>query len=206
MLETILNAIRKLGKTGCQGNPKDYQIWLEVYENLKAGEEEVENILTGLTDSGEFVRDEEINTEFRIAEAVRFPDKVEYTVSGSIESSTLQLVRSRIEAFLKHHKSSPEKIIDINIATVEALENAIKYSDHNDILVTYELRDMTFHIQIINHLGKNSVEQDIKEGKYDGSTTLMRGMMVMIKLFDEVDISISEDKGTATLTAVRKIK
>ena len=49
-------------------------------------------------------------------------------------------------------------------------------------------------------------EDDIEAGKYDGSITLMRGMMVMVKLFDDVDIDISEDEGLAIFKATTELK
>jgi hypothetical protein len=50
------------------------------------------------------------------------------------------------------------------------------------------------------------LEKDIEAGKYTSTTTLMRGMMVMVKLFDEMDIEILEEEKLAVFQAHKRIK
>jgi anti-sigma regulatory factor (Ser/Thr protein kinase) len=111
-----------------------------------------------------------------------------------------------MEAFLRSQGTADETLMDISIATTEAMENAVKYSDHSPIEVSYSVENGVFHIMIKNRLSEVRLEKDIEAGKYTSTTTLMRGMMVMVKLFDEMDIEILEEEKLAVFQAHKRIK
>lgn len=202
----IKEEIIKLGNTGCQGNVEDFCLWIEFYEGTVVTFGAVTRVLT------EMVRDKlwkihpEIQTEFYSAGAMSFNESVQYYVPGDKDLSPIQLVRSRLESFLKFNKIKNEQIIDLSIATTEAIENAVKYTNDRKIFVEYSISGDNFRVKIINNLTKILPENDIRLGKYTSSITLMRGMMVMEKLFDDLDIDISEENKKAIFTAEKLIQ
>jgi anti-sigma regulatory factor (Ser/Thr protein kinase) len=96
-------------------------------------------------------------------------------------------------------------IYDIVIASIEATENAVKYSSEDKIYVKYFIENYTFYIEIQNRYKIPEIQKDIENGKYNSSITLMRGMLVMSKLFDEMDINLIEDKKLAIFQAKKLI-
>jgi len=193
-----------LGKEGCQGTVKDYAAWVS-FETGKDASGDMETILEDLRHRGIFQRHPDIDAEYVFAGPTPFPEKIEYRVSGLLHHSPIQMVRSRMESFLRFHHASEGTVMDISIATTEAMENAVKYSDHSPIAISYRIEGGVFHIMIKNRLSEVRLEKDIEAGKYTSTTTLMRGMMVMVKLFDEMDIEIKEDEKIAVFSALKKL-
>lgn len=202
----LLEAIRNLCSSGCQGNSSDFSSWVAFENEATFSPSEVASVFAQLETEGLVIQTSEIPGEYRLAGTPDIATSVEYEVSGDIKDSPIQLVRSRLDAFLRKHSILEEQIIDLSIGTTEAMENAVKYSDHGRIQVAYELSpDRVFNIKIVNSLGEIAPEKDIASGKYSGTATLMRGMMIMVKLFDQMDIDIKEDESVAVFTATRKL-
>ena len=204
--DQLQRALLDLGESGCQGNSQDYRVWVQLFHDVEATPAEVEKALAALEQGGRMRRHADFPNEYLLADGPRFGNSVEYQVSGTLEHAPIQMVRSRLESFLRSHAAHESDIIDISIATTEAMENAVKYSDHKEITVGYGIEDGKFSIRIVNRIGETELESDIEQGKYTGSITLMRGMMVMVKLFDDVDIDISEDEGLAIFKATTELK
>ena len=202
----LLEAIKNLCASGCQGNSEDFSSWVAFEIQTRHTFAEIESALAQLESEGEIAQHGEIQGEFLLSGVPDLPTLVSYKVSGDIKDSPIQLVRSRLDAFLRKHQISEEVIIDLSIGTTEAMENAVKYSDHEQISVFYEITpERVFSIKIVNSLDEIAPEKDIASGKYSGTATLMRGMMIMVKLFDEMDIDIKDDDNVAVFTATRKI-
>lgn len=197
----IYQALKELGASGCQGNVHDFSVWLKAVYQIQIAESDLQAIINQLVEDGHFTNHHEIKAEYLNKETTSFPGSVKYQVLAQLNASPIQMVRSRLEAFLRNHGAPNLDIVDISIATTEAMENAVKYSDHGMIDVEYSIENKVFQIKIVNKIGDIKPEADIESGKYSGSITLMRGMMVMVKLFDEVDIDIAEDKDLAIFTA-----
>ena len=195
--EKIIQAILELCAQGNQGNLHDFSRWLWFEYKLECNETEIDNIFAELVQKNLLMHHGEILSEYLQTDACKFLSKVEYFVSSDIKSSPIQFVRSRLESFLKFHNTSNTDIIDISIATTEAMENAVKYSNEKKIKVMYSIDGNKFHICMENEIKNTVPEDDILSGKYSGSITLMRGMMVMVKLLTEVDIDIDEDRNIA---------
>ncbi len=206
MSELDLKALLlELGQAGCQGNLKDYGSWIEYRNGGPVDGDAIQSTMDGLLEEGAFTRHPEFQNEFLAATPPEFPARIEYSVSGMLDDSPIQHVRSRLESFLRFHNVGPEAIIDLSIGTTEAMENAVKYSDHKNIDVSYVIENGEFHIKVVNRMGEVAPEKDIESGKYTSSVTLMRGMMVMVKLFDEMDIDISDEQKEAIFTASKKV-
>lgn len=199
--QSLIDCLLDLGKAGCQGNASDFSCWAR-FCGAPEAKDSVNGVLESLVSQGKF---RVADTEFFFAGPFSFPSKVEYRVSGVLQEAPIQMVRSRLDSFLRFHRASEDEVIDVSIATTEAMENAVKYSDHQPINVGYWIDGHTFHIKIVNTLREVKPEADIEAGKYSSSYTLMRGMMVMVKLFDDVNIDISEEKNEAVFSAHKKL-
>ncbi|MCB1172257.1 MAG: ATP-binding protein [Leptospiraceae bacterium] len=204
--EKIQEAIHKLALSGCQGNASDFQKWLLAAYRLEAPLAAVESSLDQLQQTSKVCRHSDIAGEYRSCEAPQFGSSVEYEIPSDLRYSPIQWVRSRLEAFLAYHQASRDVIVDLSIATTEAMENAVKYSTEKSLIIHYWVDQARFHIRIENEIKAIEPEDDIEAGKYDGSITLMRGMMVMVKLLDEVNIDIDEASNTAIFTATHNLR
>ncbi|MBX7058729.1 MAG: ATP-binding protein [Leptospirales bacterium] len=202
----LVGGLLELGRAGCQGNSQDFECWLRYLLRQPAPGADVSRTLDRLVAEGHFLSHPEYPGEYLIAGQPEFDIAIEYQVSGNLQDSPIQMVRSRLERFLRFHRIAEEDVIDLTIATTEAIENAVKYSDHTAINVFYELRGGEFFIRIVNWMDEVIPEKDIESGKYSPATTLMRGMMVMVKLFDNVDLDISDERRQVIFSASRKLR
>lgn len=202
---TVINALRELVNSGCWGNHKDFAAWLRFDYKQEVSLEEAIQALDLLVTEGLLKRHETMSEEFVLSTLANAKPITSYRVSGYLKDSPIQMVRSRLETFFRLNQVSEEMIVDMSIATTEAMENAVKYNDTNPIDINYSLDGGDFRIEIRNGLKEVQIERDIQEGKYNSSLTLMRGMMVMSKLFDELDIDIKDTENLAIFRAKKKV-
>lgn len=218
MIDTIENILeselKEIISTGVVGNSKDFLNWLKMsFSQKKAIWKEfdlsqIETILDKWLNSGYLERGTFDKTEFTIhVDHYSNIRNIKYTVLGKHDYSPIQYVRSRLEYFLKVNQISEETIVDISIATIEGIENAVKYGDGEEIFVSYWIDDTDkFFIQVKNKIREFDINSEIERGKYSSRITLMRGIMVMQKLFDKVDLDLVEDNQQALLSASKKVK
>ena len=123
-----------------------------------------------------------------------------YEIYGAFEFSPIQYVRSRLESFLKINQVTEDDLVDVSIATIEAIENAAKYGDGNSVFVSCKIINKKLELEIINKIKDVDLETELLK-KYTSATTLMKGVMVMQKLFNHVDLQILEETQQAKLYA-----
>lgn len=123
-----------------------------------------------------------------------------YEIYGAFEFSPIQYVRSRLEAFLKANQVMEDDLVDVSIATIEAIENAAKYGDGNTVMVSCKIINKKMELEIINRIKDVDLETELQK-KYTSATTLMKGVMVMQKLFNHVDLQVLEETQQAKLYA-----
>jgi anti-sigma regulatory factor (Ser/Thr protein kinase) len=202
----IEKAILHLGRMGCSGTEEEFTRWL-LHKGISTEPDRVKYVLEALVQKGSFQRSGFSSHIFSFAGKVVFPAKVEYFVPGKISLYPVPYIRSQIEAFLRNKTADERIIADILTASTEAIENAIKYnsSENEPIRITYGANQGIFSIQIVNRTIGMEIEHDIRRGKFDPATTLMRGMLVIMKLFDSYEISITENNGLVTFYAEKKL-
>ncbi|EMY79185.1 histidine kinase-like ATPase domain protein [Leptospira weilii serovar Ranarum str. ICFT] len=214
--EEIEKQIRSMLSQGLTGTVNDFFAWIRMDTLRKFKDEpDIENfivgkILEGFVESGYAKRNKFNSKEFHIhpdsIQGKKNPPKDRYVLLGKIAYQPMQYVRSRFEFFLKNQGTPDDIVIDLCIGVLEAVENAVKYGDGTEVEVEYSIdRSQTLFIQIINNVKELNLEQDIARGKFSSTATLMRGMMVMQKLFDELDLEILEDKKQAQFNAKKKL-
>lgn len=208
------NELSSILQTGVGGNSHDFYQWvrMEILKKFKempdTKEEQVVELLEKFKSEGHLIAGRFDGREYFLSENSKFQTKNRkedrYEILGSLEFSPLQYVKSRLESFLRKNQVDEEEIVDISIATIEAVENAVKYGDGNLVEVEYMIdRSKNFSISLLNNIKEFDLEDDIRRGKFSSTATLMRGMMVMQKLFNHVDLEILEDKKQASFKASR---
>lgn len=212
-LEQILINILNDGATGSSG---DFTAWVKLYQKLFQNQEiQIEtSIIQKILDSlrikeiasqGKFDPKEFTISQKELAKLKNF-SKDSFSVLGKGEFSPIQYARSRQEYFLNMNKATEDEITDISIATIEAVENSVKYGD--GMLVTFEQEvDSTriYKIAIINNIKEFDLSDEIERGKYSSNITLMRGVMIMEKLFDKLDLQIKNELNQVHLYAEKKL-
>lgn len=213
LLEKLLRDILAEGLTG---TIKDYCAWISLEGVLKYNEEisisdtKVRDILDSLKATGYAVEGRFDKSEYCISPNA-LPRRVDFlsdsfSVYGDAKYSPIQYVRSRQEYFLEYNYVNEDDIMDISIATIEAIENAVKYGDGNIVHIDYLIDSTrTFKLNIINNIKEFDLTNEIERGKYSSNTTLMRGIMVMQKLFNHLELQIIDDKKQAHLYAEKKL-
>jgi anti-sigma regulatory factor (Ser/Thr protein kinase) len=198
--------IIQMGKEGLFGNIKEFYFWnIFLFNSYDLSYKEFTKEFHQLIKNNVFVNNQNLKNEYKYNLEMKFSRFVEYFAPSNLNYSPIQYVRSRLLSFLNYHKVDEEMMYDIVIASIEATENAVKYSSEDKIYVKYFIENYTFYIEIQNKYKIPEIQKDIENGKYNSSITLMRGMLVMSKLFDEMDINLIEDKKLAIFQAKKLI-
>jgi anti-sigma regulatory factor (Ser/Thr protein kinase) len=204
----ILDLMKAMLPTGLSGYPADFLSWIKM-EYKKKGKpyssvsmKSIENCLTVLKAENIIEPNKNDPKEFCGVSSVLLKNWVKdsYEIYGAFEFSPIQYVRSRLESFLKINNVSEDDLVDVSIATIEAIENAAKYGDGNSVFVSCNIQDKKLQLEIINKIKDVDLETELLK-KYTSATTLMKGVMVMQKLFNHVDLQILEETQQAKLYA-----
>ncbi|TGJ98703.1 ATP-binding protein [Leptospira langatensis] len=208
--------VRELLANGLTGNSQDFHAWIRM-DTLRRFREEpvfppdsVQNVLDDLVSKKEAAKGKLDPREYVLSPESslhRKPSKKEeYLILGRVEFQPMQYVRSRMESFLRANGIDEDLIVDLTIGSIEAVENAVKYGDGGTVEVSYSIeKENVFKIRLVNNLRELNIEEDIERGKFSSTATLMRGMMVMQKLFDKLDLEILEDKRQALFLAEKRL-
>ncbi|GIX43413.1 MAG: anti-sigma regulatory factor [Leptospiraceae bacterium] len=200
------NQIIQMGESGLFGTIKEFYFWhYFLFHPEELTYKNFSKVFHQLIKKNIFRNNENYKNEYIYNLELSFTRFMEYYAPASLNFSPIQFVRSRLLSFLNFHKIDEDIIYDIIIASIEATENAVKYSSDDKIYVKYFIEENTFYIEIHNKYKIPEIKKDIENGKYDSSITLMRGMLVMSKLFDEMDIDLIENKEIAIFQAKKKI-
>ncbi len=202
----LQEALQKLGDSGLYGTASDFSKWLRFREGIDIGEDQVRAALDELLVAGRFERHADYPDDYVSTHMARLPDSYSFHCPRHLSDSPIQFFRSLLLVFLRQKGIHPEQEVDIVIASVEAIENAVKYSSSGDIVVRFDFVPGEFRLEVINDVKPAEPDHDIELGKYDSSRTLMRGMMVMSRLFDEMDIGIDESVSRATFRARKLVR
>lgn len=208
--------VKTLFSNGLSGNVNDFYSWvfMETQRKFKDNPNTTLEVMTALLE--DLIKDGIITTnpidprEYLLPDSSPIIRKMgtteQFVILGALSYNPMQYVRARLDYFLKRNGIAEELRMDLCIATVEAVENAAKYGDGGGVEVIFKIdKHNTFTIEMINTVKDFNLEDDIQRGKFSSTATLMRGMMVMQKLFDSVDLEISDNRKQAILKATRKL-
>ena len=171
-------------------------------------EDALKRTIEGLIEA-DIVRQIEPYSEYVLknAEQLAFAGKKsDYFFAGrDLELQPLQLIRSRVQSFCLYHKIEESKLDEIIISVTEAAENAVKYSDRGPIFCEQNLEKDNFSIRLINSIPEINLDDDINRGKFSEDVSLMRGVLVMSKLLDHLDIERNTKLSRVEFSGRKKI-
>ncbi|TGL57087.1 ATP-binding protein [Leptospira ognonensis] len=208
--------IKALFSSGVSGNAKDFYSWvqMEVFRKFKdlpnCTFENVQSFVDHLVSQGDVATNPLDAREYLLAEKSSLIRKIgtteKFTILGALNYNPMQYVRARLDHFLNRNGVIEDIRMDLCIATVEAVENAAKYGDGLNVDIIFSIdKSKVFTLEMTNTVKDFNLEDDILRGKFSSTATLMRGMMVMQKLFDSVDLDIIDNRKQAYLKAQRKL-
>jgi len=111
-----------------------------------------------------------------------------FFVVNDIKLEPLQYIRSRVQNFCDSKGMNPSHRDEIVISVTEAAENAIKYSNVLPVYIEHGIENEEYFIRAINSVNDLNLKDEISRGKFSEDVSLMRGVLVMSKLLDFLDI------------------
>jgi anti-sigma regulatory factor (Ser/Thr protein kinase) len=206
--EEIQEILNRLTAFGLSGYVTDFIGWIKMdyiqkgISELDINKEFLEKILDSIVSSGGLIKNK--SNEYSHSKTLVSPsnwNSDQYEILGAFEYSPIQYVRTRLEYFLISNEVNEDDLMDISIATIEGIENAVKYGDGNQVAISTKIIGKKLELSIINNIKEFDLKNEIDRGKYSVNATLMRGVMVMQKLFNHLDIEIIDEKKQARLYA-----
>lgn len=129
-----------------------------------------------------------------------------FFVSNNFDFFPLQYIRSKVSFFCEYHQVAMEEKEEIIIVVTEAAENALKYSNVSPIYIEQNLAHETYFLKMLNIVPDYDLNAEISKGKFSQDSSLMRGVLVMSRLMDEIDIKRNVEKNRVELFAKKKLK
>lgn len=128
-----------------------------------------------------------------------------FFVVNDINLSPLQYIRSRVQNFCDDKGVSSAHRDEIVISVTEAAENAIKYSNVMPVYISHGIENDEYFIRAINSVNDLNLKDEISRGKFSEDVSLMRGVLVMSKLLDFLDIVRDVERKRVEFVGRKKI-
>jgi len=128
-----------------------------------------------------------------------------FFVANDINLSPLQYIRSRVQNFCDDKGVISPHRDEIVISVTEAAENAIKYSNVFPVYIHHGIENEEYFIRAINSVNDLNLKDEISRGKFSEDVSLMRGVLVMSKLLDFLDIVRDVEKKRVEFVGRKKI-
>lgn len=121
----------------------------------------------------------------------------------------IQMSRSVFFNLLSSLSERRNRCENFAIAITEAIENAIKFSTAELIAIDYVIKTKmnrkVLFVYIINAVEETGIDASAIEEKFSESKSLMRGILMMNSLLDEMDIQHNEDWGQMEFSCSYKL-
>lgn len=148
--------------------------------------------------------------EYRLKDKTKwsFYDKKSegFFICNDLNLNPLQYIRSRVQNFCLNHGVDQADRDELVISVTEAGENAIKYSNEFPILVKHSIVANEYSIQVFNSVSELNLNDEINRGKFSEDVSLMRGVLVMSKLLDFLDISRDSERRIVEFIGKKTLK
>jgi hypothetical protein len=128
-----------------------------------------------------------------------------FFVANDMKLSPLQYIRSRVQNFCDDKGVLTTHRDEIVISVTEAAENAIKYSNVLPVFIHHGIEKEEYFIRAINSVNDVNLKDEISRGKFSEDVSLMRGVLVMSKLLDFLDIVRDLEKKWVEFIGRKKI-
>ncbi|GAB4431066.1 MAG: ATP-binding protein [Turneriella sp.] len=129
----------------------------------------------------------------------------QFFVSNNMQQSPLQYIRSRVQNFCDSKGITDSHRDEVVISVTEAAENAIKYSNVIPVFIEHGIEKDEYFIRAINSVNDLNLKDEISRGKFSEDVSLMRGVLVMSKLLDYLDIVRDMDKKRVEFVGRKKV-
>ncbi len=129
----------------------------------------------------------------------------QFFVSNNMQQSPLQYIRSRVQNFCDSKGMIDSHRDEVVISVTEAAENAIKYSNVLPVFIEHGIENDEYFIRAINSVNDLNLKDEISRGKFSEDVSLMRGVLVMSKLLDYLDIVRDMDKKRVEFVGRKKV-
>ena len=147
--------------------------------------------------------------EYRLADLKKtnlYKNKNEvFFLSNRFAYEPVCFFRSKLQNWLKVLNVSEHEVVEVCIAATEAIENAIKYSDKQPVVIRQWLEKNRYKLFIANFAEPFDYEDifDIKRSREASSSIC--GVLIMSKIFDEFKINHDEQKNMVFVTGSKNI-
>ena len=119
--------------------------------------------------------------------------------------TSLQYIRSRVQNFCDSKGMIDSHRDEVVISVTEAAENAIKYSNVLPVFIEHGIENDEYFIRAINSVNDLNLKDEISRGKFSEDVSLMRGVLVMSKLLDYLDIVRDMEKKRVEFVGRKKV-
>ena len=127
------------------------------------------------------------------------PEKKEIVFLTNIfEHEPIYFFVAKIKNWFRLNEVDERQILEASIAITEAIENAVKYSDGNPVIVNHSFIDKTYTFLISNSV--KEISDDATQEELKKKDSLMRGVLIMSKLLDEFNLDRDNAKNIVTLS------
>lgn len=130
----------------------------------------------------------------------------QFFVSNNMQQAPLQYIRSRVQNFCESKGMTDSHRDEVVISVTEAAENAIKYSNVVPVFIEHGIENDEYFIRAINSVNDLNLKDEISRGKFSEDVSLMRGVLVMSKLLDYLDIVRDMDKKRVEFVGRKKVQ
>lgn len=128
-----------------------------------------------------------------------------FFVANDLKLAPLQYIRSRVQNFCESKGVIAAHRDEIVISVTEAAENAIKYSNVLPVYIHHGIQKDEYFIRAVNSVNELNLKDEISRGKFSEDVSLMRGVLVMSKLLDFLDIVRDADMRRVEFIGRKKI-
>lgn len=128
-----------------------------------------------------------------------------FFVGNDMNFSPLQFIRSRVQNFCDDKGVIGPHRDEVVISVTEAAENAIKYSNVLHVYIHHGIENEEYFIRAVNSVNDLNLKDEISRGKFSEDVSLMRGVLVMSKLLDFLDIVRDVEKKRVEFVGRKKI-
>lgn len=215
IIATWTRMIRSIQAEGLPDNlsdfSDDFRCWLEPYHDIpELSPADVSTCLYSLLEKGQIDKLENFH-EYRLARRTDWlfaesPPHEIFFACNRLELQPLHYIRSKVQNFCSYYNFNANELDEIVISVTEAGENAVKYSDRHTVVIEQKIVDNDYRICVYNSISETDLNDEINRGKFSEDVSLMRGVLVMSKLLDSLQIERNSEKSRVEFFGHKKLQ
>ena len=128
-----------------------------------------------------------------------------FFLSNRLSYEPVYFLRSKLQNWLMALEVKNHEVIELGIAATEAIENAIKYSNRQPIIIKQSLERGRYKLFMVNFAKPVDEHRPPPSEKYAQDASLTRGILIMSRIFDEFHIDHDNEKNIFFVTGSKVI-